>query len=122
MHRSMAISASCVLALACAVAYGKGDAAAGKALAEKSCSFCHGPDGNGNKGNIRHERGMIPRIAGQPMPYFIKAMNEYKAGTRNDDDMNIISEYLSEQEIADLAAWYTEQEPKGEATYNNPIH
>lgn len=120
MHRLMAISTSCVLALACAVAHGKGDVEAGKALAEKSCSYCHGPDGNGNNGSAAYQRGMIPRIAGQPLPYLIKTMKEYKAGTRSDDDMNIICEQLSEQEIADLAAWYAGQEPKGETTYNQP--
>ena len=120
MHRLMAIPTSCVLAVSCAVAFGKEEFEPGKALARKSCSFCHGPDGNGDNGSPAYQRGTIPRIAGQPMPYLIKTMKEYTAGTRANDDMNIVCEQLSEQDIADLAAWYARQEPTGEATYNQP--
>ena len=106
MHRMRTISTYCVLALASTVAHAEDEVEAGKALAEKACSFCHGPDGNGNNGSDAYQRGRIPRIAGQPLVYLVKTMKEYKAGTRTDDDMNIVCEQLSEQEIADVAAWY----------------
>ncbi len=120
MHLSTAILSVCVLTLTCPVAFGKGDATTGKALAEKNCIYCHGLDGNGNKENLAYLLGGIPRIAGQPLLYLVKSMNGYKSGTRIDNDMNIVSEYLSEQDILDLASWYAEQEPKAEAVYSHP--
>ncbi len=120
MHLSTAILSVCVLTLTCSVAFGKGDATTGKALAEKNCIYCHGLDGNGNKESLAYLRGGMPRIAGQPLLYLVKSMNGYKSGTRIDNDMNIVSEYLSEQDILDLASWYAEQEPKAEAVYSHP--
>ncbi len=105
-----------------AVAQSNGDAAAGRILAEKSCVFCHGPDGNGNKGTPGFQRGMIPRISGQPQPYFINSMGAYKQGTRLDDDMNIVSEQLSDEDIRNLAAWYATQPPSATATYEDDVY
>ena len=120
MHFSFALLSVCVLTLVCSNAYGKGDKTSGRALAEKSCIYCHGLDGNGNKESLAYLSGMIPRIAGQPAPYLVKSLNGYKSGTRVDNDMNIVSEQLSEQEILDLVSWYAEQEPKAEAIYSHP--
>lgn len=104
------------------VAQTNGDAAAGRILAEKSCVYCHGPDGNGNKSRNELARSITPRISGQPQPYFIKSLGAYKLGTRSDDDMNVIAEQLSDEEIRDLAAWYAAQHPSATATYEEGVY
>ena len=103
------------------VAQGNGDVAEGRVLAEKSCFYCHGPDGNGNKGRSDIQRGIIPRISGQPQPYFIKSMGAYKQGTRLDDDMNIVSEQLSDEDIRNLSAWYATRTPSATTTYEDDV-
>jgi cytochrome c553 len=103
------------------VAQGDGDVAAGRILAERNCVYCHGPDGNGNKSNRDFQRGNVPRISGQPRFYFIKSMGAYKLGTRPDDDMNLVAEQLSDDEIRNLAAWYAAQPPSATATYDDEV-
>src|SRR5262245_33184341 len=58
------------------------DVAAGrrKALA---CQTCHGLDGLAKIPDA-------PHIAGQPEPYFIKAMNDYRKGVRQHEMMTIV--------------------------------
>jgi cytochrome c553 len=74
-----------------------GDVAAGKAKS-KSCAGCHGADGKGKKDN--------PAIAGQPEAQFIKAMGEYKSGAREHKMMKKFAGKLSDEDIANLAAYY----------------
>jgi cytochrome c553 len=74
-----------------------GDVAAGKAKA-KSCIGCHGADGKGKKNN--------PPMVGIPEAEFAQAMNDYKSGTRKHKTMNVLSKKLSDDDIANLAAYY----------------
>ena len=107
------------------VAFGKstGDAAAGKNLAETwQCTLCHGPDGNGNKASVHFVSSnarRTPRISAQPQAYFIKSMQEYKTGKRDNEDMQTMAQQLSDRDIRDLAAWYGSQTPRAYATYYN---
>jgi cytochrome c553 len=86
------------LCLAAAASQATGDAKAGrqKALA---CQGCHGLDGLSKQPDA-------PHIAGQPMIYFTKAINEYKSKARRHEQMSIVAASLSEADIADLAAYY----------------
>lgn len=74
------------------------DAAAGKAKAA-ICTTCHGPDGISRLPNA-------PHIAGQPEVYLSEQLKAYRAGTRNDPMMTVIAKPLSDEDIADLAAWF----------------
>jgi len=75
-----------------------GDAAAGAALAE-ACADCHGEDGAGDAD--------FPGITGLSEADFTKAMAEYRDGTRADSkQMTKAAKKLTDQEIADLAAYY----------------
>jgi cytochrome c553 len=75
-----------------------GDATAGKAKAE-DCAGCHGDDGKGDENT--------PGIAGMAELDFVKAMNEYKSGVRTKSKgMNRIAKGLSDDDIANLAAYY----------------
>lgn len=78
-----------------------GDAAAGK---EKSttCAACHGPDGNSFN-------PVWPKLAGQHPSYLAKQLAEFKAGERTDPTMAPMAMGLSEEDMADLAAYFASQ-------------
>ena len=107
------------LAPSSAISQSKGDAAAGSMLAKQRCVYCHGPDGNGNKGSYMYQRGEIPRIAGLPDVYFIKSMHEYKTKQRPQGDMQTVAEQLSDQDVRNVAAWYDRQPLSATATYED---
>lgn len=48
----------------------------------------------------------VPKIAGQSEAYLVSALQAYKAGERNHASMRAISASLSDQDMADLAAFY----------------
>lgn len=91
-----------------------GDAEAGK---EKSqvCAACHGPNGES-------PTDMYPHLAGQHEKYLLKQLKDYKLASetggeegRNDPVMMGQAALLSEQDMADLAAFFASQDsPKGE--------
>ncbi|WP_300321586.1 c-type cytochrome [Idiomarina sp.] len=91
-----------------------GDAEAGK---EKSqvCAACHGPNGES-------PTDMYPHLAGQHEKYLLKQLKDFKLASetggeegRNNAVMMGQVASLSEQDMADLAAFYASQdEPKGE--------
>lgn len=74
-----------------------GDADAGQALSE-DCADCHGDDGLGDED--------FPGISGMGEADFIAAMKEYQDGTRSDKMMVKQTKGLSEEDIANLAAYY----------------
>ncbi len=75
-----------------------GDPAAGREKA-KLCRFCHGLDGVGKMPNI-------PNIGGESDFYLTKQLKAFRKGDRRDEQMAIIARDLSDQDIADLAAYY----------------
>lgn len=87
------------LASAGAVQAGGGDAAKGEALSV-DCADCHGADGKGDD--------TTPKIAGLEEAYFVEQLNAYKSGARTDPDgtMQMYTEDLTDQDMADLAAYY----------------
>jgi cytochrome c553 len=47
-----------------------------------------------------------PHLAGQPEQYLVKSLNEYRSGARKNDMMSLVAPALSDQDVADLAAYY----------------
>lgn len=79
-----------------------GDAEAGKAKSAL-CAGCHGVDGNSLI-------FMNPKIAGQNKAYFIKQAKDFKANTtRQDAIMFGMVMALSDEDVADIAAFYRKQ-------------
>ena len=76
-----------------------GDAAAGRAKA-KVCQVCHGIDGVG-------KMPTVPNIGGESSIYLAKQLKAFRAGERTDPQMSIIAKPLTDEEIANLAAWYS---------------
>jgi cytochrome c553 len=75
-----------------------GDVAAGRRKALQ-CQACHGLDG-------LSKLPEAPHLAGQPEHYLIKSIDEYRTGARRHDMMTLVATNLSDQDIADLAAYY----------------
>jgi cytochrome c553 len=103
-----AIAASVLLAGAAAAQDAKaGDAKAGEKKAAM-CIGCHGIPGYQASFPEVHK---VPMIAGQGAKYIVAALDEYKKGDRKHPTMRAIAAPLSDQDMADLAAFY-EQLPK----------
>ena len=77
--------------------YAAGDVAAGKSKSS-SCASCHGANGEG--------MGENPKIAGMATDKFSQAVQAYKSGTKKHMMMEMMTKNLSDQDIANLAAFY----------------
>ena len=64
------------------------------------CFACHGADGN-------PADPQYPRLAGQYNLYLQQMLHEYKDGRRNDPIMKGFAANLSDQDIEDLAAYFS---------------
>ncbi|MFK8052865.1 MAG: cytochrome c [Woeseiaceae bacterium] len=80
-----------------------GDADAGKTKSTV-CAACHGGDGNSLN-------PQWPSLAGQHSKYIVDQLNAFKAGERNNILMSAQAMALSEEDMADLAAYYSAQTP-----------
>jgi cytochrome c553 len=76
-----------------------GNATAGKQKA-LMCQTCHGLDG---KAKIPE----APNLAGQSEIYLVKALNDYRSGARKNDMMSLVAPTLKDNDIDDLAAYYS---------------
>ncbi|ERO62431.1 MULTISPECIES: c-type cytochrome [Pseudomonas] len=83
------------------VAHAAGDAAAGQAKAAV-CGACHGPDGNSMAPNF-------PKLAGQGEKYLDKQLHDIKSGKRQVLEMTGLLTNLSDQDLADIAAYFASQ-------------
>ena len=81
-----------------------GDVARGAAKAA-SCIGCHGIVGYQASFPEIHK---VPMIAGQSATYIRSALAAYKAGDRKHPTMRAIADSLTEQDMADLAAYYAQ--------------
>jgi cytochrome c553 len=75
-----------------------GDVAAGRRKALQ-CQACHGLDGLSKLPDA-------PHLAGQPERYLVRSLDEYRKGARKNEMMTLVVKDLSDQDIADLAAYY----------------
>ncbi len=81
-----------------------GDAERGAGLAE-SCASCHGIDGNTTSNDT-------PSLAGQDPTYFVQSLKSYDNGRRDHGPMQGAVAELSDEDMKDLAAFYTAQSPE----------
>ena len=96
-----------LLTACCAAMFASGGALAADPVAgkekSKTCAACHGPNGNSQAPDF-------PKLAGQHQDYLVKALNDYKAGARKNVLMTPQMASLSKRDIADLAAFYSQQQ------------
>ena len=74
------------------------DVAKGRAKAIQ-CQACHGMDGVAKIPEA-------PNLAGQNEDYLVKALKDFKSGARQNDMMSLVVKPLSDDDIANLAAFY----------------
>ncbi len=83
-----------------------GDIKAGEQKANTVCMACHGPQGN----------SLIPiwpKLAGQHPDYIKKQIMDFKAGNRYNVQMTPMAKPLTDQEVADVAAYFSSQKQSG---------
>lgn len=124
MKRSLILS-SLVAALAVAAAAHanepakpayKGDPAKGQAIGSTICAACHNADGNS-------VISANPKLAGQNADYLYKQMTNFKAvdgkqPARVNAIMNGMISAFNEEQMRDLAAYFSSQKQKGEVAKN----
>jgi cytochrome c553 len=76
------------------------DSAAGKKVAAATCAVCHGIDGIAKNPEA-------PHLAGETAAYLVKQLKAFKSGDRKHEQMSIIAEGLSDEDMANVAAWYS---------------
>lgn len=79
-----------------------GDPAAGKQK-NSMCVGCHGIGGYKTAFPVVYS---VPKIGGQHAAYIVKALQEYKSGARSHPSMRAVAAGLSDQDMADIAAYY----------------
>ncbi|AVS78820.1 c-type cytochrome [Paracidovorax avenae] len=105
-----AVAVACVTAVAQAQDV-KGDAKAGEGKIAM-CIGCHGIPGYQAS---FPEVYKVPMISGQNAGYIASALQAYKKGDRRHPTMRGIADSLSDQDIADVAAYYAGQARQGGA-------
>ena len=78
---------------------GAGDVKAGRTKA-LMCQACHGLDGLSKTPDA-------PNIAGQVEPYLVAQLQAFRSGARKNDAMSVVAPSLSDNDIDDLAAYFS---------------
>ena len=109
MIRSIPLIAALASALVAGNATAQGGAPAGDAAKGREkvqmCQGCHGIDGwRTAYPEVYH----VPKIAGQQPAYLFAALKAYKAGDRTHPSMVAIAASLTDQDMANLAAYYAQ--------------
>ena len=105
LRRLLSSAAALAASLLLTPAHAAGSAEAGQARSVV-CAACHGADGN----SFNPE---WPSLAGQNENYLIKSLQSFKDGSRQNVLMNAQAAGLSEQDMLDLAAWFSAQKLAG---------
>ncbi|GAB4270556.1 MAG: c-type cytochrome [Methylomicrobium sp.] len=70
------------------------------------CLGCHGPQGNSST-------AQFPVLAGQQAVYIANQLKAFKSGNRENSIMTNLAKDLGDEDIANLAAYFAAQQPKG---------
>jgi len=102
------VLAACVASLtlafaASAHAAAVGDAAAGR-IKSFDCAGCHLVPGYRMAYPVVYD---VPKLGGQHAAYIVSALHEYQAKQRSSTNMQAIAAGLSEQDILNLAAYFS---------------
>lgn len=87
-----------------------GDRERGKALSN-TCLGCHGIPGYKNA----YPNYSVPKLEGQHPEYLVSALQAYRAGERSHITMHAQASSLSDQDMADIAAYFANEPLKPDA-------
>jgi cytochrome c553 len=96
-----AVALCALLAAPAAPALANGDPEAGRKLA-RMCAPCHGRDGAA-------VRPHTPNIGGLDADHLAVQLGSFRASERLHEEMNVMARPLSDEQIANLAAWCAAQ-------------
>jgi len=99
--RSILAAAACGLLVVSSAGLAAGDADAGRAKSE-ACLGCHGIPSYNNTYPTYH----VPKLSGQHADYIVAALKAYREGQRTHATMNAQAVAMSEQDMADIAAFW----------------
>ncbi|MDB5925921.1 MAG: cytC1 [Betaproteobacteria bacterium] len=91
-----------------AAAQNQGNADAGRHKSSM-CAGCHNIPGYKTAFPSVYS---VPKLDGQHAPYIVSALRAYKSGERQHPSMRAIAASLSDQDMADLAAFYSNEPAK----------
>jgi cytochrome c553 len=97
----LAVAVGIAMCGASAILHAEGNPRAGKDKAA-TCNSCHGDNGNSMAPNF-------PKLAQQHASYVVKQLQAFKSGVRNDPMMSPMALPLSDEDMADIAAYYAAQ-------------
>jgi cytochrome c553 len=98
----LALSLALAFTSTLGILHAEGSINAGKEKAA-SCISCHGDNGNSMVSTF-------PKLAQQHSSYLIKQLQAFKTGARKNPMMTAIASGLSNEDMADIAAYYAAQE------------
>ncbi|HEY9040075.1 MAG TPA: c-type cytochrome [Roseovarius sp.] len=98
MIRIIFVGLGGILLAGAVVAQSSGDPVEGRKLAGQ-CRTCHGIDGFATI-------PIAPHIGGEPAGYISSQLAAFREGTRTHEMMSVVAKSLTDQQIADLSAWY----------------
>lgn len=93
-------------------AHAAGDAAKGSTIATTVCVACHGADGNS-------VITMNPKLAAQHPEYITKQLKNFKSGERKNAVMSGMVANLTDEDMANLGAYFGSQKANGGAAKTN---
>ncbi|TCO69920.1 c-type cytochrome [Rhodovulum euryhalinum] len=64
------------------------------------CRVCHGLQGVA-------QVPIAPHISGEPVSYITRQLEAFRSGAREHEMMTVVARGLTDQQIADVAAWYS---------------
>jgi cytochrome c553 len=105
--KPLAASAALIAVVFGAVPAFAADPAAGKKVAQGTCAVCHGVDGIAKNPDA-------PHLAAENVEYLMRQLKAFKTGERKHEQMSIIAQGMSEEQMADVSAWYSQIKIKAE--------
>ena len=106
MKHPVAAAALVVAACAASAAFAA-DPTAGKKVAQGTCAVCHGLDGIAKLPDA-------PHLAAENVEYLMRQLKAFKSGERKHEQMSIIAQGMSEEDMSNVSAWYSQIKIKAE--------
>jgi len=89
-----------LLLLLATAGHATADPVVGKTIAKKKCRICHGIDGIA-------KIPIAPHLAGESQIYLETQLKAFRSGKRENEMMSVVAKNLSDDEITNLAEWYS---------------
>ncbi len=86
--------------LVAAAGHASADPATGKGIAKTKCQTCHGIDGIARI-------PVAPHLAGESQIYLETQLKAFRSGKRENEMMSVVAKSLTDDEITNLAEWYS---------------